>query len=232
VLRIGANIRIVLSTFVASLEDIVASLRDIVAFIGDLVAFIGYLVASVVQTMVRRHTLAVVFIVLVIGIGPLSVRSEAAGIPNQFFLVNGGWTVPDGKLSTDLRLAPGPHLALGYLFAPNRTLMFGASGHWMHFSAKANDEVETTILQMTALVRLKLLKHGTTPYLDLEGGMTFVTHIEEVRPCFASSLGLRIPLEDNLDIDFRGRLSWSPAANNEILTYGMMVGIAYALPRD
>lgn len=217
-LRIGANIRIVLSTFVASLEDIVASLTDTVALLED--------------TVVHRRTLVVVFVMLVIGIGPLSVRSSAAGIPNQFFLVNAGWTLADGALATRMDLAPGPHLALGYLFAPNRSMLFGAAGHWMHFSGKFNPDSSTTLLQMTAVLRLKLLKHGTTPYLDLEGGMTYVTHLEEVRPCLAASIGLRKQLEDNLDIDFRGRFSWSPAVNNEILTYGLMVGITYALPRD
>lgn len=91
---------------------------------------------------------------------------------------------------------------------------------------------KTTVLQMTALVRLRMFKHDFTPYLDLEAGMCYLSYLDKVRPSLAGALGLQIPVSDRLDIDVRFRTSWAPSKNDELLIGALHVGVVYGLPRN
>ncbi len=110
----------------------------------------------------------------------------------------------------------------------------------MHFRSNVQFDVtdsaqlpdtETTALQMLALARFRLFKHGFTPYIDLEAGMCYLTHADQARACFAGAIGFQIPVSDVVDIDLRARTSWAPMANDELVIYGVHAGIVYALPR-
>lgn len=219
VLRIGANIRIVLATFALPM------ILDV---------HIAPFPPKAIPRFIRR---GLPFLCLVL----VATTSMGQSIPNKFVLGSVGYAMPQGALADRLfELPPTVGLSIGYLFAPSRTLLIGASGSWMHFSSDVQfdltdsagvPDTETTALQMMALARLRLLKHGLTPYIDLEAGMCYLSHADQTRPCFASAIGLQIPVSDVVDIDLRFRTSWAPMANDELLIHGVHAGLVYALPR-
>ena len=216
-LRIGANIRIVFSTFALHMIPDVHT-------------------APPSARTPRRHCLSLALVALLI-----TSTCMGQGIPNKFVLGSVAYAIPEGALADRLfDIPPTVGLSLGYLFAPNRTIQIGASGSWMHFSSSVQfdltdsaevPETETTALQMMAIARLRLLKHGFTPYIDLEAGMCYLTHSEQARPCLAGAVGFQTPVSDVVDIDLKFRTSWAPMANEELLIYGVHLGMVYALPR-
>lgn len=161
-------------------------------------------------------------------------------IPHHFVLGSVAYSAPLGRFAEKLQLPPTVSWSLGYLYAPNHTLLFGASGHWMHTSGPAYDLIDPgidypdrsiTILQMMAMVRLRMFKHEFTPYADLEAGMCYLTSPDQVRPCLAAAIGVQIPVSRRVDIDVRIRTSWAPFTNDELTIASFHLGFVFALPR-
>jgi hypothetical protein len=160
----------------------------------------------------------------------------SANIPDHFVLGSAAFATPQGRFADRLTLPGAVAFSLGYLYSPSRTIWMGAAGHWMHFPEDGREPVNdstppaaSTVLQMTSVARLRMFKHGFTPYLDVEAGMCYLSYRDAVRPCLAAAIGTQIPLSDRVDLDLRIRTSWAPQASDELLVGALHVGLVYAL---
>lgn len=188
-------------------------------------------------------------LVAILGSFLIAATCTGQSIPNKFVLGSVGYAASEQGALKKFDMRTTLDLSLGYLFAVNRNVQIGAVGHWMPFMNNVTsapidpadgdsfviDNVghtnSLTVLQMMAQVRLRPIKHGFSPYLDLEGGMCYVSHVDVVLPCLAAAVGVQIPISERVDIDVRVRTSWAPKANAEVLITAFHVGFVYALPR-
>lgn len=148
------------------------------------------------------------------------------------------WPGPTPPMVDDASLG----FSLGYLYELDRHVLIGAAGTWSKASMERTDTtaMDLTTYQMLAVVRLRLLRFGWSPYLDLEGGMAFYAPddadaapddpwLSTPRLTYGIRVGAMVPLSSRLDLDVAIRYGATPL-RVETTTRAVHVGFVYHLP--
>lgn len=134
---------------------------------------------------------------------------------------------PTGPESRPLDLSGGLGFSLGYTGEVTRWLRMGAAATWTSMSVHgvdniAVDNVALTVYQLVATARFRAFRHGWSPYVDTEAGMSFVSlsarqdgvsraidGLDEVRALVGTRLGIEVPISERVSLDVAGRFSWT-----------------------
>lgn len=146
---------------------------------------------------------------------------------------------PWGDVATALNASTGLGLSLGYSYAVTRTLGLGAAGVWSR-SSIADTGKGLSTYHLLATIRLRMLKHGTSPYLQIEGGFG-ITDVDEQRDAVrrlvpelgtaTASAGIRagvvIRMSPHIDVDIHGRYAHT-FMQGGLSQLGLHAGITYS----
>ena len=156
------------------------------------------------------------------------------------------YNLPFGPMADAFDVKPAIGFALGYKFAANRHMRYGARGTWTQMRLGTVDTADYTEYSLThvgilANAQFRLNKHGWTPYIEGEAGMGLVfasidvakvpqkvDDLSEVKISVGGLLGVLIPLGTKVDLDIAGRYQ-TTFLSQRFDTFGAHVGIVFAL---
>lgn len=186
---------------------------------------------------------------VILALAALLPCSTFASTDDHFLPLTISYVFPQGALSDDLAAKPALGFSLGYHYAATRQLRIGVCGTWtrMTLGTVGNDDLSdfaVTMYQMMANARWRFVKHGWTPWVEGQAGMTYleadmlvsnvprrIDGVSEVNPAVAGLVGIQIPVSEKLDVDVYGRYTWT-FADDAIGTIGIHAGVVYALPTN
>lgn len=186
-------------------------------------------------------------LIAVVGLWIVLCAASHAQSVRTFLPASLSYLAPTGPLADSIGAAPGLGFAVGYEVQLDRHhWRAGARATWMQSAlgkGLAGDfsEYMTTYYQLLATVRYSVFKHGWTPYVLVEGGLGFLNlnklvnnmpirldDVSAVRGSYGGSVGVLIPVSDELDIDVSGRYTYA-AIDDGYTLIGLHAGVSYAL---
>lgn len=188
------------------------------------------------------------FTLVVIAVLAMLIPTSVYANTHLFIPVSLGIHYPQGPFPNLTGAQRGFGFSLGFEFTADRHLFYGAHGTWTRLGLGRADTADYSSFGLTnvgliASVKLKLFKHGWSPYTRLDAGMGFLTAenagtsisqrisgLGTVKTSLGASAGVQIPLSDAFDLDVSAR--YSTTFTSPIL--GLLsanVGMVYTIPR-
>lgn len=207
--------------------------------------FVAVVVRSLSSNMfLSRHRSSAIIIVCSLLVGTAKLYAN-----DQWLAAALSYVRPVGALARDLDAKPALGFQLAYQFEAEKILRLGFGGTWMSSrlgTTPTGTDLSTfdlTMYQIHAMSRLRFLKHGWSPYVEAELGMSFLTisqevanmprridGLEDVRPSVAAAIGVQVPVNETVDIDVRGRFTFTRAdVDDDFGTAGIAAGIVWKL---
>lgn len=172
--------------------------------------------------------------------------SSVARTFNHYFVGGLSYATPGGGVADALAAQPSLGLSLGYLYKAGQHVFVGIKGTWTRMTLGQVDTVDFTGFGVThvglyADMRYRPLKHGWSPYAEIEGGMGFafadqvvanqpirIDGLSEVKASVGTTVGVLIPLGEQVEADVSGRW-FTTFLEDGFSMLGVQAGIAYAL---
>ncbi len=154
---------------------------------------------------------------------------------------------PGGGLTDSTAAQSALGLSLGYLYKADQHLGIGVRGTWTQLALGTVDTVDLGNYSLTHVgmylgVLYKPLKHGWSPYAEVEGGLGYVfanevianqprpiSGLSEVKVSAAASIGVTIPVSEQIEADVAGRYFHTFVTNGGFSMLGVHAGIVYSL---
>lgn len=190
--------------------------------------------------MHNYRTSLAIFVVLLLGASQSQGRT-----PHNFVPVSLSYSFPGGGLSDSVGAKSALGFSLGYRFESSKHVRIGARGTWTRLNLGVVDTADFSNYGLThvgimASVQYRFIKHGWSPYVEIEGGMGMlfadelianqprrIDGLSDVKLSAGGVFGVLIPLGPVVDVDISGRYQ-STFVENGFTTLAAHVGIVYA----
>ncbi|MBU3741983.1 MAG: hypothetical protein FGM24_06810 [Candidatus Kapabacteria bacterium] len=182
--------------------------------------------------LTRYHRpLAIITVLMVHGL------TVVAGPRDHEVPISISYGVASNTLATTLDASGGFGISLGYRYLLNRNFAIGLTGVVERASITKPSGNVLSLYHMLATIRYRPLKHGWSPYVQVEGGLVLpdadatsdalraaMADVGSSVLSYGARLGATFPVSARVDVDVHARLGLT-ATENPLTMLGLHAGI-------